>query len=99
MIAVARYAFAKAALLSADLQHFVDVAVALSPENLSCDGELPARRVAAKRFALHRQCAALEAKVGREVTEDEVWDRFMAERDAAELLAAATPGELAGETA
>mgnify|MGYP003347054990 CR=1 FL=1 len=34
---------------------------ALSPENISCDGELPARQVMARRAALHKVAAELLA--------------------------------------
>lgn len=52
---------------------FLHLACALSPENLSCDGELSRAAVARKYKGLMKQWKALEAKVGRKVTEDEVW--------------------------
>lgn len=52
---------------------FSDLAGALSPENLSCDGELAPSQVQAAYRRLMKEWAALERQVGRKVTEDEVW--------------------------
>lgn len=55
------------------LAAFRELASALSPENLSCDGERPAseaRRVEAK---LRKEWRQLERQVGRTVTENEIW--------------------------
>jgi hypothetical protein len=38
-----------------------DIDMKLSPENISCDGELPARQVMARRAALHKVAAELLA--------------------------------------
>lgn len=45
----------------------------LSPENLTCDGELRGRAVATRRAAVNRRLAALQAELGRRVSEDEAW--------------------------
>ncbi len=55
------------------LQQFVDLATRLSPEWLTCDGELSQREVNRRYSKLQRQWRALEWKAGRAVTEDEVW--------------------------
>ncbi len=62
-----------APLNAALLQEFVDLATALSPEWLTCDGELSQREVNRRYSKLKRQWRALEHKAGRAVTEDEVW--------------------------
>ena len=45
----------------------------LSPENLSCDGELSATQVRQKRSVLDRQLRGLFAALGREVSEEVAW--------------------------
>jgi hypothetical protein len=52
----------------------------LSPENLTCDGELPATAVKKKYAALMKEWRALEKLVGRTVTQAEVWDWIIAEQ-------------------
>ena len=60
--------------LTSELQEkFLDLACALSPENLTCDGELPRYAVRAKLARLNAEWAALEKLAGRKVTESEVW--------------------------
>ncbi len=54
-------------------EQFLNLACALSPENLTCDGELPRAEVNRRHASLMRQWAALEARAGRKVTEGEVW--------------------------
>lgn len=51
----------------------LDVECSLSPENLSCDGELSASKVQMRRIELLRKRGALERELGRTVTSDEVW--------------------------
>lgn len=48
----------------------------LSPENLSCDGELPVSQVRQRRAALERKLRGLFQAYGREVSETAVyrWD-------------------------
>lgn len=60
---------------------FVDLAGRLSPENLSCDGELSARQVAARRKAIMTEWAVCERAYGSKVTEDDAWDWFAEVRD------------------
>ena len=45
----------------------------LSPENLTCDGELPRAQVESRRAQLHRALKALFIEAGREVTESEAF--------------------------
>ncbi len=49
---------------------FLSLACQLSPENLSCDGELSMRKVAQRRADLNRQWKALEKEVGHRVDEE-----------------------------
>jgi ribosomal protein L35AE/L33A len=49
----------------------------LSPENLSCDGELTQRQVATRRAAINRRLADLQAELGRRVSEDQAWAWYM----------------------
>lgn len=55
------------------LSRFMDLACALSPENLTMDGDLPEREVNKRRANLEARWAKLEREVGRKVTEDEVY--------------------------
>lgn len=55
-------------------QRFIDLVCALSPENLSCDGELSYRQVREREASLRSQWETLEIEVGRSVSEDEVYD-------------------------
>ncbi len=54
-------------------EKFVGVACAMSPENLTCDGELPKWKVKQRGAALRRRWRELEKEAGRRVTEEEVW--------------------------
>ena len=61
-------------MLTLDIKRkFLNLSCALSPENISCDGELPARQVNARRKALMRVWKALEREAGQSVSEDAVW--------------------------
>jgi hypothetical protein len=72
---------------------FSSLAGQLSPENLSCDGELRGRALQTKANRLRREWAALEKQVGRKVTEDETWSwhkelsEYHAAKRAAEMAA------------
>ena len=46
----------------------------LSPENLTCDGELSTRQVNKKQNKLLREWRQLETLIGRKVNEDEVYE-------------------------
>jgi hypothetical protein len=52
---------------------FRSLACRLSPENLSCDGEISRTEVGRRLREIHSEWKALESKVGRPVSEDEVW--------------------------
>jgi len=56
-----------------DKKKFLNLACALSPENLSCDGEISMAETRRKEGTIRNQWKDLEKKVGREVSEDEVW--------------------------
>lgn len=53
---------------------FLNLAGQLSPENLTCDGELSRSQVNAKLKKLKAEWAKLEKQVGRSVSEDETWN-------------------------
>ena len=59
------------------LQAIACVYANLSPENLSCDGEIPAAAVEIKRRELNAKLDALQTALGRKVDEYEVreWER------------------------
>lgn len=54
---------------------FLGLACDLSPENLSCDGELSLAQVKKRRAALMKQWGQLERELGRVVTEAEVFSK------------------------
>jgi len=58
-------------------RQFLGLACQLSPENLSQDGEASVYQQIRDRKIIMREWAALEKKVGRKVTADEVWAREM----------------------
>ena len=53
---------------------FSSLACQLSPENLTCDGELSNAQVNKRYKNLKLQWMALEKEVGREVSEEETWN-------------------------
>ena len=58
--------------LTQDLKKaFEDLACRLSPENLSCDGELPPWQVKIKLREIQAEWKDLEKKAGRRVSESE----------------------------
>lgn len=59
-------------------RQFLNLCCALSPENLCCDGELPAAEVERRHAKLMRDWQALEKIAKRKVTEDEIWQRRVA---------------------
>ena len=61
-------------LEKSDMEQLLDLACQLSPENLSCDGEASKTYVRKRLRELNAQWAAIEARLGRKVTEEEVWD-------------------------
>lgn len=57
-------------------KQFVSLAGQLSPENLSCDGELRGRALQAKAKRLRKAWSDLEKQAGRKVSEDETYGWF-----------------------
>ena len=49
----------------------------LSPENLSCDGELSRTAINQKLRAIRGEWKEIEKKIGRNITEDEVEERWL----------------------
>jgi hypothetical protein len=64
---------ARAGLSPALKEQFLSLACALSPENLTCDGELSRAQVAKRFKALKAKWKALEKIAGRSVSESEVF--------------------------
>ena len=62
------------------VERFMAIAGALSPENLMADGERTHAAAARIKRSLTARWKALEAEVGRKVSEDEVLSAFMASR-------------------
>lgn len=60
----------------------INLVSALSPENLSCDGEASASYIRSKRAEINKKWAVCEKRLGRKVTEDEVWQHHMVMRAA-----------------
>ena len=54
---------------------FMDLAMRLEPENLTMDGEASKTEVKQRLTFLKKQWSDLEYLVGRQVTEDEIWDK------------------------
>ena len=55
------------------LRDIAGVYTSLSPENLSCDGELSAAETRRRAVPLQRQLKALFTELGREVSEEEAF--------------------------
>lgn len=58
------------------LREILGVYAALSPENLTCDGEASREWVVRRRTSLNRTLRALEAELGRKVSETEAWSHY-----------------------
>jgi hypothetical protein len=54
-------------------QEFMRLANGRSPENLHCDGEVSRTEAKRRLAAINREWKALEQRVGRKITEDQVW--------------------------
>ena len=52
---------------------FFDLAVQLSPENISCDGELSSSAVNRRRRSIMKKWGELEREAGEIVTETRAW--------------------------
>ena len=73
-------------MLTLDLKRqFLNLSGQLSPENLTCDGELSRAQVNAKLKKLKAQWAKLEKAAGRTVTEGETWDWYKEVQEADDL--------------
>lgn len=55
------------------IEDLKDVECALSPENLTCDGELPIAQVRRRQKELQTERRKLVAELGREPTTKELW--------------------------
>jgi hypothetical protein len=55
-------------------KQFGDLVNRLSPENLSCDGEISQAQARVKLLAIQREWRDLEKQIGMKVTEDMAWD-------------------------
>ena len=60
-------------------KQFIDLACRLSPENLSCDGELSSDEVRSRYAKLMERWHDLEEQAGRPVDEEEAFDWFLDE--------------------
>ena len=67
----------KSSKILSDTLHnkFLDLASMLAPENLHRDGEASETEVNQKLTFLNKQWRYLEYLVGRQVSEDEIWDK------------------------
>jgi hypothetical protein len=54
-------------------QELLHLTCRLSPENLSCDGEISRTQVAKRHAAIMKEWRAIEQTIGRKITEDDVW--------------------------
>jgi hypothetical protein len=54
-------------------ESFVGLACDLSPENLCCDGEATRAQISRRRSDIMTKWAALEARAGRKVSEEDAW--------------------------
>lgn len=63
------------------LEAISNVYASLSPENLSCDGELSHSQTRGRARELHRQLANLQKTLGREVDEVDASDWYQSKRD------------------
>lgn len=55
------------------MNEIVDTYGALSPENLTCDGELPRSQVNARYSKLNKTLRSLFQELGKEVSEEDAW--------------------------
>ena len=57
-------------------EKFESLSCQLSPENLTCDGELSNSEVQSRYCKLKKEWRKLEAQVGHNVSESDVWKWF-----------------------
>ena len=62
------------------LSEFIELSARLSPENLHEDGEISPARAREKHRRIMQEWAMLEAKLGRQVTEEEVLGEYVKRR-------------------
>jgi hypothetical protein len=62
------------------LKQFSDLTYRLSPENIACDGEISNGEADSRYSQAMREWEALERKLGRKVSECQVYDAEDAER-------------------
>ena len=55
------------------MSDFLNLSIDLSPENLTCDGELSQKEVNKRYDNIKKNWAKLESEIEKSVTEDEVW--------------------------
>lgn len=60
------------------IEEILNVDCALSPENLSCDGEASASYIKKRRAELNKERAKLVRELGREPSHDELWPQLTA---------------------
>lgn len=63
------------------MEKFAVLVQEMSPENLTCDGELSQSRVKQKMKKLNKQWLRLERDLGRTITESEVWEWIISNRN------------------
>lgn len=61
-------------------KRFMQLTGELSPENLTCDGELSRTQINAKYRKIMAEWKQLEKAYGSQVTEDEVWNWILEPR-------------------
>ncbi len=54
-----------------------DIFLDLSPENLTCDGELPSYLIAKKASKIHKELKKMENKLNRVIYEDIVYENIL----------------------
>lgn len=57
------------------IKRFESLLGQLSPENISCDGELNSQQIKFRKQVIAKEWKYLEGQLGREVSEDDVWMR------------------------
>lgn len=55
------------------MEEFLQLACALSPENLTCDGEASQKDIQANLKSIKKAWNELEEEIGYPVTEDDTW--------------------------
>ena len=55
------------------MDDFLGLACDLSPENLTCDGELSNKEIQKRLLQIQSSWKSLEDELGKEVTENDVW--------------------------